>query len=88
MSNVYVPQVKISVTVEGVEVARVCFDKVDRAPAEWEVSAAIVDPDARTAVRACLLAAVSEISSEGWTSYSFIPEGGGETNDQPQLPWE
>jgi len=88
MSNVSVPDIKISVVVGGCEVARFNFHKVSLHPQDWEIVAALRDLDTKQAVRSCLLAAIAELSADGWESYSFDAEGGGETNDQPQLPWE
>lgn len=88
MSNVSVPDVKVNVVVAGTEVARFTFNRIHLAPQNWETTAALISADARPAARACLLAAVAELASDGWEVVAFAFEGGGETNDQPQLPWE
>lgn len=88
MSNVQVPAVQVKVFVDGGEIARFNFHRTERSTQDWEITAAIIDRDCKQAVRSCLLASISELTSEGWESYTFEPEGGSETNDQPQLPWE
>lgn len=88
MSNVSVPDVTVNVVVAGTEVARFTFNRVDRAPQNWETTAALISADAREATRACLLAAVAELASDGWEIVDFAFESGSETDDQPQLPWE
>jgi len=88
MSDVSVSDVEIRIVVKGGEVARFTFNRTDRHPQDWDVTASIYSLDTRTAVRACLLAAVAQCNSEGWTPYTFEAEGGSETNDQPHLPWE
>lgn len=87
MSNVRVPQVKVSVAVEGTEIARFEFNRTERSTQDWEITAALSDADCRSAVRACLLAAVSELSAEGWTVATFEAEGGGREDDQLELPF-
>jgi len=88
MSNVRVPDFKVGVVVEGEEVARFEFFETSRTPAAWEVQAAIISRDAREAVRSCLLACVAELRDGTWEAYTFEAESAGETNGQPQLPWE
>jgi len=88
MSNVQVPDVQVKVTVAGGDIARFDFSRVSLSPQEWDITAALNDVNSRQAVRACLLAAVAELSADGWEAYSFDVEGAGSTDDQPQLPWE
>lgn len=88
MANVQVPAVQVKVFVDGGEIARFDFYRTERSTQDWEITAAIIDRDCTTAVRACLLASISELTAEGWDTYTFEAEGGSETNDQPQLPWE
>lgn len=85
MPNVHLSEVSVKVFIEGEEIARFAFDRTDRNPQEWEVTAALDSADSKSAVRACLLACVAEIQSGDWVPYTFVPEGGGETNDQPLL---
>lgn len=87
MRNVQVPDVKISVVVAGVEVARFTFHRVDLSPQDWEVTAAIHSEDARTAIRACLLAAVAELAGNNWEIADIAFESGGEADDQLELPF-
>lgn len=87
MADVRVPELSITVAVEGNEVAHFAFNRTDRHPQDWEVTAALRDPDTRTAVRACLLACVAELNLGQWEHYVIEVEGGSATNDQPQLPW-
>lgn len=88
MSDVRVSDLKVCVVVGGSEVAHFEFHRTDRHPQDWEVTAALSDPDTRQAVRACLLACIAEIQLGTWEHYLIETEGGGSTNDQPQLPWE
>jgi len=85
MSNVYVPEVSVKIAVAGEEVARFAFDRTDRNPQEWEITAAIDRADSKSAIRACLLACVAELQQGDWLPYSFVPESGGTEDDQPQL---
>lgn len=87
MSNVRVPQVKVSVAVEGSEIARFEFNRTERSTQDWEITAALIDRDCKQAVRACLLASVSELSADGWEAYTFEPESGNSEDDQLELPF-
>lgn len=87
MSDVRVPDIRISVNVAGEEVARFSFYRTDQHPQDWEVTAALRDGDSKQAVRACLLACVSEIGLGSWEHFVIEPESGGATDDQVQLPW-
>jgi len=88
MSHVQVSDVTVSVVVAGTQIARFDFHHIERSPQEWEITSTLIEPDARQATRACLLAALAVLQSFGWEDYSYPLESGGETNDQPQLPWE
>jgi len=88
MSHVSVSDIKVCVIVGGREAAQFDFYRVDLSPQNWEIIAAIIDVDSRKAIRACLLACIAELSADGWEAYTFEAQGAGETNDQPQLPWE
>lgn len=87
MAHVSVPEVFIAVKVDGDEVARFAFNRTVSNPQEWDISAALNHPDARSAVRSILLTCVAELTEGSWEPYSFVSEGGNETNDQPQLPF-
>lgn len=87
MPDVLVPEFSIKVFVEGEEIARFGFHRTSRNPQDWEITAALNHADSKQAVRAGLLACVAELASGEWESYTFVPEGGSETDDQLQLPW-
>lgn len=85
MSHVQVPDVSISVVIAGTEIARFTFHRVDLAPQNWESTAAIYHPDAKSAIRACLLSAIAELQSVGWETYPYPIESGDTSDDQPPL---
>lgn len=87
MSNVSVPDVKVRVIIAGTPIATFEFHRVDKSPQDWEVTAALEHPDARSAVRACLLAAIAQLADTGWETYTFEAESGGEADDQLELPF-
>lgn len=87
MSDVRVPDVRVSVAIAGEEAARFAFFRTDLHPQDWEVTAALRDPDSRQAMRACLLACCAELNLGQWEHFVIEFEGGGETDDQLQLPW-
>jgi len=87
MPDVRVPDVKVTIYIEGEEVARFGFSRTSRSPEDWDIQAALAYADSRQAVRACLLACVSELAGSNWEAYTFVPENGGSTDDQLQLPW-
>ena len=87
MSDVHVPDIQVKVLVEGEPLCVIDFRQTHRAATAWEITGAIYNADAKQAVRSCLLACLAELQSDAWESYTFEAEGGGETNDQPLLPW-
>lgn len=87
MANVQLPAVKISVFVDGEEMARCTFYQTHRSPQAWDIEAAISDRDAKPAVRASLLAFLAELEAGTWELADIVFESGGETDDQLQLPW-
>lgn len=87
MKDVLVPEVKVSVALDGEEVARFGFARTNRNPQEWDITAALDYADSKQAMRAILLACVAELQAGSWEPYTFVPEGDGTTDDQLQLPW-
>lgn len=87
MSDVRVPEVQVSVTIEGQQVARFGFARTGRNPADWEVTGALDYADSKQAMRALFLACVVELDQGSWEAYTFVPEGDSQTDDQLQLPW-
>lgn len=87
MSDVHVPDITVTMAVAGEVVFHIDFRQTHRAPSAWEITGAIYDRETKQAVRACLLACLAELQSDVWEAYTFEAEGGGETNDQPLLPW-
>lgn len=87
MSDVVVSDLKVTVVVAGEKIAQFEFFKTHLAPPAWEITAAIYSGDARTAVRACLLACVAELASDSWESFDFNAEGGSEQANQLIMPW-
>lgn len=87
MSNVSVPEVKVAIAIDGEEMATFNFARTDRNPQNWEVTAAINHRDAKSAIRACLLACVAELAEGVWESFTFEAESGSAEDDQLQLPW-
>lgn len=84
MSNVRIPDVKVSVVIGGSEICRVEFWNVERSPDNWEITGSLIDGEAREAVRACLLASAAELTRAGWEVYTFAPDGE-ESTDETQL---
>lgn len=87
MSDVSTPDVEVKVVVAGHPIFHIAYRRVDLSPNDWEATAAIYEPDARQAVRACLLAALASLQSGSWEVVTFAPESGGETDDQLPLPF-
>jgi len=92
MSNVQVPDVKVSVLVAGGEVAIFSFWKVALSPQEWELTAAILDESTRRAVRSILLQCASELTNEGWSDLSSlyqesVEDGNGESDSEIGSPF-
>jgi len=85
MGNVSVSEVKVVVAIDGEEMATFEFNRTDRNPQNWEVTAAINHRDAKSAMRACLLACVAELAEGIWEPYTFEAESDSSTDDQPQL---
>jgi len=87
MSDVLVPEVKVTIHIEGEEVARFAFNRTQSNPQDWDITAALDYADSKQAMRACLLACVAELQSGNWEAYTFVPESGDQERDQLQLPW-
>jgi len=88
MNDVRVPDIQVKVSVGGEPIGIIEFRQTHRAPAAWEITGAIYNADAKQAIRSCLLACLAELQSDAWEVVDFAAEGGGETNDQLQLPFE
>lgn len=87
MSNVRVPEIKVTIFIEGNEVARFGFNRTGASPDKWEITAALDYADCKSAMRACLLACVAELQTGEWEAYTFVPESGSSEDDQLQLAW-
>lgn len=87
MKDVHVPDIKITMAVAGELVFHMDFRNTHRAPAAWEITGAIYDRDTKSAVRACLLACLAELSADVWEDYTFEAESGSPEDVQPLLPW-
>lgn len=87
MDNVRVPDVEVKIALAGQPVAWFQFHRTSANPQDWEATAALDYADSKQAMRACLLACLAELQSGRWEAYTLVAEGGGETDDQLQLPW-